>query len=91
MNKIIGCLLLAVVLSNCEISVKKTNAQSSGFQWTDIGYKDYTIDSMTYRAFLAERSSGGTSLFVVNLTKDKLEVELLKKQLEKINLVKSKK
>jgi hypothetical protein len=76
-------LILGIILSNCDISVKKANAQTSGFQWTDLNYQDCTVDGMQYRAFLAERGSGGTSLFIINITKEKLEIELLKKQLLK--------
>lgn len=51
---------------------------------SDYAWEDQEIDCgddihMTYRIFYKKF---GTSIFVVNLTKDKIEVELLQKQLE---------
>lgn len=83
MKKIIICFILSLFLVNCDISVKQSNAQTYGYDWINLNYQDYIIDNMKYRAFAAERGSGGTSLFVINLTKDALEIELLKKQLNK--------
>lgn len=44
---------------------------------------DHEVDGMTYRVFYKTRlvSETGYSIFAINITKDKLEVELLKKQL----------
>lgn len=95
MKKLLGCLLLAIILSNCEISVKKTNAQDNngpfflmnadGGGLVNYIYKDWK--GMKY--VVISSYNGGT--VTINLTKDELEVELLKKQLEKINLENSKK
>ena len=86
MKKIIICLALAIGLSNCEIRVKEANAQTEdkikeshhieldsygGVNWTKV-----TIDGMDYAVFV--EGSGHTSPFVVNLTKDQLEIEHLK-------------
>lgn len=48
-------------------------------------WEDQEIDGMKYRIFYKTYGTNqtGYSVFAVNLTKDKLEVELLQKQLEK--------
>jgi len=86
MKKLLICLILAIALSNCEVSVKKANSQiiktlqdSNGR--IDICIYQYTVDGIDYRIVHTGVSYGGTS--VINLTKDKLEIELLKKQLAK--------
>lgn len=43
-------------------------------------YEDVVIDEMIFRVFTTIDSSG-VSAFIINLTKEKLEVELLKRKL----------
>ena len=94
MKKLI-LIVCVIILSNCEISVKKVNAQAEE-HWTeeklwrtdpkwDVGtrFKRILIDSMEFGLFQCEGGHGNGIPFVVNLTKEKLEVELLKKQLKK--------
>lgn len=84
MKKIIICLLLSIALSNCEISVNKAKAQYAVSNISCSGshcveYEKVTIDSMELGVFQKDHYSGG--MFIINLTKEKLEIELLKKQL----------
>ena len=50
-----------------------------------INFKKVTLDSIEYLMFFGTSSTpyGGVSVHVVNLTKERLEIELLKKQLKK--------
>lgn len=50
-----------------------------------INFKKVTIDSIEYLMFFGTSSAsyGGVSVHVINLTKERLEIELLKKQLKK--------
>lgn len=87
-------LLLILSLSNCEIKMKEVNAQVdkksydyklvnaySGLDGTNILIKRVYLDSMQYGVIYEFSGYRGT-LSVINLTKDSLEVELLKKQLK---------
>lgn len=80
MKKLI-CLILAITLSNCEISPRKSVASDfdriACGSWQCAIKSDVTISGMKYGVFSTENDD---SLFVINLTKDSLEVELLKKQ-----------
>ncbi len=82
MKKITICLILAVILSNCEIRVKEAKAEyhlmNTG-ESTQTVYAYKTFSNMRY-LFTTTYHGGSTA---VNLTKDSLEVELLKKQLAK--------
>jgi hypothetical protein len=81
MNKILICLIAAITLSNCDISPKKCYAQGE-ILWGTPGKQDFIEWGMTYRMFTVTVSGGGSiSTHVVNLTKDSLEVALLRKQL----------
>ena len=80
--------IVAFSLSNCDISVRKTNAQS------EIFYQTYTreiveFDGMKYLLlYVVNKSSQtGYSITTINLTKDKLEVELLRHQLTVVNCI----
>lgn len=80
------CLIAAIILSNCEVRVKQAHSQiiktlTDGDGNSDIYVYSYTSDSMEYRVFHTGNTYGG--MHVVNITKDKLEIELLKKQLNK--------
>lgn len=86
MKKYIILLITSIILSNCEIRVKQANSQiihtikdSNGH--SDVYVYRYREQGMEYRIFHTGYGHGGTS--VVNLTKDSLEVELLKRQLNK--------
>lgn len=48
-----------------------------------IDYTTIEIEGMEYAVFGAAGGPGGVGVAVVNLTKDKLEIELLKKQLNR--------
>lgn len=86
MKKILICSLLAIILSNCEIRVQQSkaemtniicNTQMNECITADIRY----YDGMKYLIFSTTRYDA-MSPFAINLTKDSLEVELLKKQLK---------
>ncbi len=80
-------LSISIILSNCELSTQKSIAYHKMVDF-DGGnaspsniYYDYNIKcGMTY--LVASNYSGG--LISINLTKDSLEVELLKLQIQKI-------
>lgn len=85
MKKLI-CLVVAVVLSNCQIKIEpnSVNAQGVVAGYVDYEYKEVTIKGMTYGVWAANaHSSQASAIQVVNLTKDELEVKLLRKQLER--------
>lgn len=73
--KVFICLILSFILLNCEVKVKESKAQSFGAYYS---IQDLNIEGMTYRTFSDQRGGNASALFVVNLTKDKLEVEKLK-------------
>lgn len=78
-------LILVIFLSNCELKVRDVGAQSA---YTDIySYKEEIHYRMTYGIWYVRDNSSqtGYATSVVNLTKDALEVELLRKQIEIIN------
>lgn len=81
MKKFIVCLLGAVILMNCNIRVEPSSANAQELKYAKSTHVDVTIDNMLYRAFINERSSGGTTMDVINLTKDSLEVELIRLQI----------
>lgn len=99
MKKLFICLIAAIMLSNCDISVKKSKAQfvehatesvfipvTSTLKYNDSHYgveiKRIKIDNMEIALFMADGSHSTGTPFVINLTKEKLEIELLKKQLK---------
>lgn len=89
MKKILICLFGAILLTNCEIKVKETKAQTPNQNtsyhlcytghFTEVVYSYKTYRNMDY-VVISQREGGVT---IINLTKDELEVELLKKQLGK--------
>ena len=87
MKKILICLIVAIIASNCEISLNKAKAQDEKVVTEISPLQRYrktemvrvTVDGMELMVFFA--SSGYTSPHVINLTKEKLEIELLRKQL----------
>jgi hypothetical protein len=80
--KKLSLLLIIFALSNCEIKVRKTSAQTSQF-YSNYSREIVRIDGMDYVFVYKTDGSSQTGYCVatINLTKDKLEVELLKKQL----------
>ena len=85
MKKVTRILMLTILvftLSNCEISTKKANASEKYMEGTYSGngsvqYSYFTKDNMQYMVIHAVYGGAST----INLTKDALEVKLLKKQL----------
>jgi hypothetical protein len=71
------CLFAIIVLSNCEVKVKEANANSGPY----LMYSEI-IEGMEYRLFRMH-SNGADNVFVINITKDKMEVEKLKRELPK--------
>ncbi len=93
MKKIFLLTILAIVLSNCEISPRSANANEwkEYLQTYNLTYQEYDMvkytvfpkDGITYHIYSYGSGSQSGSVFVVNHTKELLEVELLKKQLNK--------
>ena len=86
MKKLIICLIGAIILSNCEISVKKSNANDAvfnhdlrsgqfGFHRADVAGMEYAV---FYGAYYAQAPA------VVNLTNDSLQHEVLLLTLKKL-------
>ncbi len=75
----------AIILSNCNISCNVTSAEPPEKYYDYYSWEDRTIDGMKYRIFYSDRnlSYASAAISIVNLTKDSLEVELLRKQLAK--------
>jgi hypothetical protein len=80
-----------MVLSNCEVKFKEVKAEinpnqkefisigtGSGGSTYHFEIRRLEIDSMEYAVF----TYYGDAIYSINLTKEKLEVELLKKQLK---------
>ena len=70
------------VLSNCEIKVREAKAQSGSFNST-YNKETVIIENMEYVFLYVKNQSSqtGYGVTVINITKDKLEIELLRKQL----------
>lgn len=85
MKKILTCLILAIILTNCEIKPKEAKAERNYYNNYDniYSYKEEEKSGMVYGIWYVKEMSSqtGYSTTVVNLTKDALEIELLKKQL----------
>lgn len=90
MKKIIGLTILLFALSNCEIKTQRASAYSNG----NITTHDENINGMTYRVWALEgnwSSQTGYVVYVVNISKDRIEYEnallqheLLLKQVNKM-------
>ena len=87
MNK--AFLIILVFFASCfEVEVKpnkQLNAQSFASERVFYGFRTDTIDGMKYGFYYVagQTSQTGYDIEIINLTKDSLEVELLKKQLGK--------
>lgn len=86
MKKILTCLIGAIILSNVQLSCKSANAgDGNEYHLMSLGgnsetvYSYHSFDNMNY--VIIGTYYGGNA--VINLTKDALEVEMLKKQLSK--------
>lgn len=84
-----GLALFCIVLSQCDISPRKANAGNqrcgnlSHYCLDDnMGYTDFTMDGMQYRLF--HTGDSFTGVFVINRTKEKLEVEKLRLEIENL-------
>lgn len=67
-----------LVLANCEISPRTANANEIRERHANFtSFERNYIGGMEYHVY----NSSNSSIFVVNYTKDALEVKLLKKQL----------
>lgn len=87
MKKVILTAIVFILLS-CEISFKEASAAESNNNiicesHSCITYQERYINGYNYGIFHTTYASGGQAgdIFVINLTKEKLEIELLKKQL----------
>lgn len=81
-------LIFAVLFASCfevQVKPKKVNAQTVNSTHGTYSYSTKTIQGMEYGIWAYSYNSGGqvAAISVINLTKDALEVELLKKQLQK--------
>ncbi len=81
-------LIFVVLFISCfEVQVKprEVNAQGFAADRVDYGYRTEVIQGMQYGMWYVTSGSNqtGYDIEVINLTKDALEVELLKKQLNK--------
>jgi hypothetical protein len=85
MKKILGLTMLTMLMVCCEVGPRQASAGSSTFidkpVYEGIYSTSYEKSGMEYRIF--SMYNGG--MCVVNVTKDKLEVELLKKQINEID------
>lgn len=86
MKKIFIGLFIGIVLTNCEIRFKKAKAQEDK-SYNDAGlysYREEVKDSMKFGIWFVNYRTHytGYNQFVINLTKEKLEVDLLLKQLK---------
>ncbi len=93
MKKIFLLTILAIILSNCEISPRKANAEWKEYldtytlskrDYNNINYTVFPKDDIIYHIYHYGDGSQDASIFVVNHTKELLEVELLKKQLKQL-------
>jgi hypothetical protein len=84
MKKILGLIALTIVFTCCDIGPRKTSATTTKTidisDWTKI--KVHEIDDMEYHAYMSGTSDGG--IYVVNHTKELLEVELLQLQIDSL-------
>ena len=87
--KIIILTTLCFILSNCDISVRKSNAQERPIVDDGISTLTYSYeynDGMKYKVYRSGDiiSSSVRPLFIINLTKDSLECIVLRMQAIKL-------
>lgn len=73
--------VVALFFVNCEISVRKGNAQNSEIY----GESNVVLNGMTYHVWYVRHNTSqtGYDVHVVNLTKDKLECQYYEMMLKK--------
>lgn len=89
--KKIFALFIVMILMNCEIEVKPREARAGQLLYSFGRTQEYQlvlekkiIDSVEYHVYVMGGCvDGGVSTVVMNHTKEKLEIELLKLQIEK--------
>lgn len=89
MKKILICLAVALVLTNCEIRVKPATAQEfspGGLNCPVYQYHEEVHANMKFGVFLAigRMPESGSAIQVINLTKEETELQLLRKQIANI-------
>ncbi len=83
-------LLFAIVLflSSFRISIESREAIAQDRIMSDMSLKVesevYQADGMTYRVFVGRVNAASADIEVVNVTKEKLEIEKLKKEINKL-------
>ncbi len=89
-TKILLLTALCFCLLNCEISTQKTKSDypigsSTGGNCISYSEKDLSIEGMNYHVWYLTGgiSEKGYCVFVINTTKDSLECEVFRKQLNK--------
>lgn len=87
MKKILLLTLIVFVLSHCEVRIQKTNAQltplvTDANGYVEVYYSRKTIDSMEYLIVTTGNTRGGAN--IINMTKEKLEVEKLKLEIKNL-------
>lgn len=84
-------LLLIAILSGCyrndnreEVLAASENKEKSRLEKSEYDWEDQEVDGMKYRVFFKKYTTTQTGycVFVVNLTKDKLEVKALESKLK---------
>jgi hypothetical protein len=89
MKKTFICLAIAIALSNAQISCQHASARDpqdnvACGDFNCVAFDKTTREGIEWGIFYnSEGGQTGMQMFVVNLTKEKLEIELLKKQLAK--------
>ena len=80
MKKLIAFILI-FTMYNCGVEIKPNSVSASDLTYPRFGQK-YILNGMTYRVFSTNSNQGG--IYVVNVTKEELEVELLRLQIAKL-------
>ena len=84
MKKIFVLTLVVFVLFSCEISPRKTNADIVNISCPNVGcvtYERRTYDGFEWAIF-SSTERYGMAPFVINLTKERLEIEKLKLEIK---------
>ncbi len=90
MKKIILFTILAFILANCEISPRKVNATNVNTHFIptshsdDVSYYEYNNDGLEYHVYSRTSSSQNAAIFVLNHTREVLETELIRLQIEEL-------
>jgi hypothetical protein len=85
--------LTILILSQCQIHIDSKEAQAQGIIATNKAGDERAIktfvtyqDGMTYRVFTLGSGYDGGGIHVINVTKEKLEIEKLKLEIKKLKL-----